>query len=330
MSVEDTWLTREKWTLVEAALICAGIEPYAGGPATDDPHEVMRRIEDGDSSAVFLELYSRSKDAVGGGLALAERSRTSYVGNHRVWPNEYVRWAFGSLPGAVHERIDWDSLKPVSGPAIDAPLHPDWTQDPYGETHFGYTIEGAARELHERYGVDEMAMQVQLRDAVWRGELLVVDWRTGLRQRIEPRELRDFHSRIRTADINSWLKSRGVDYVLGRQESVSSGDTAIAQASRGPIVKRAILLADLRDQYPLLLAAVRSNDAAFVACRVPPAHAPGNKGGYYYVDEVRNICEAKWARESGRRSVPPRSDRVVGQWAAPSQHKKAGRKPAKS
>ena len=61
----------------------------------------------------------------------------------------------------------------------------------------------------------------------------------------------------------------------------------------------------LAAKYPKLKGALTANDPAFQRCRVLKADAPGNAQGYYYLEMVEAICEAKWSRETSAALTPP-------------------------
>ena len=110
MILSADWLARDLWTLIEAAQICSGLEPYLGGPVTDSPHDIVPRIADVTARANFELLYGRSKDAADLGKLPFVRSRTGKIGNTRVRPAEYLAWAI-------------DNGHPVS-PDVKLPMKP--------------------------------------------------------------------------------------------------------------------------------------------------------------------------------------------------------------
>jgi hypothetical protein len=206
MSVEPKWYAREQWTLIEAAQIVAGVNPYQGGKATDNPHMILAQITDPDRRALFDELYARSKDDIyRDALERGEPSRTGAIGNTRVTPCRYVMWAIDCpMPERLAALIDKAALAPVFGEPL-----PSKDTDP---NKYGYTIEGAAKAIAEKYGVPERNILDRIREATVRGELTVRDPKTGFP--FAPKVRRDFWERVDVADLNSWLEKSGVPYRL--------------------------------------------------------------------------------------------------------------------
>ncbi len=94
MSVDAKWLGYEQWTLLEAAQIVAGLEPFDHAVVGDDPHAILGRIPEDSTRKLFEELYRWSKDAINiGHLAISEKSRTGRIGNTRVLPRAYLAGA---------------------------------------------------------------------------------------------------------------------------------------------------------------------------------------------------------------------------------------------
>ncbi len=230
MTIDEKWLTREKWTLIEAALLCAGIEPYAGGAATDNPHEILQRISDPWRRELFSELYARSKDAIDGdSLVSAEGSRTGNVGNIRVRPSLYAVWALDiHLPDQLSILIDKALLRPVFGATV--PSCPDDSMIP---NEFGYTIDGAARALHAQHGADEEKWRARILAATKSGDLRARDPEDGAYYKPVPP--RTFWERVSIADLNEWLARSGTKYEL-HDAPTKSGQAAPSGVTRQRII----------------------------------------------------------------------------------------------
>lgn len=98
------------------------------------------------------------------------------------------------------------------------PSAPDTT---YQEDSFGWTVLGAARELHRRYGVDENAMAVHLASLVSAGRLPLVNPKTGLHYASPSPPFRDFWDRFRASDLDGLFLESGASYRLSESTDVS-------------------------------------------------------------------------------------------------------------
>lgn len=224
MSIDPKWWTRERWTLIEAAQICAGVNPYLGKAPTDSPHVVEKRIKDPSRRELFRELYARSKDAVeGGSLEIAERPRTGNWGNVRVRPGEYVWWVTDlPLPQNLGALVPSDQF-PNALRDLPSALKLGWQEG--GD--LGPTLEEAARKLAETANVVESALLEQLWQAVQRGDLELVDPQTSLPMTAPLATRRDWFYRVRISKLNEWLESVGAPYrypdaAEGRSTSVAA------------------------------------------------------------------------------------------------------------
>jgi hypothetical protein len=169
MKVDPKWFSREKWTLIEAAQICAGVDPYQGGKETDDPHQISNQIAEPRQRGLFNELYARSKDALGGTLSLCEPTRTGAKGNNRVRPGDYVIWVADTrFLESLEPLIDLEGLiVHIFGARNASPV-----DDELIETELGYTVNGAARDLARRYPeVHEGEMRQHIKAAITHGIL---------------------------------------------------------------------------------------------------------------------------------------------------------------
>ena len=325
MSFDAKWLTRDLWTLLEAAQICAGIEPFGGGPSTDNPHTVLGQISDENLRNVVGELYARSKDAVDVGGLAQSGSRTKTYGNIRVRPFTYFLWA-------IDNGLQVSSL-------VKFPSGPVPPETRYLETEMGYTIDGVVRELSERYGVNESAMRAQVRAAIRANVLRLVNPETGMPYVSPPVDPRDWSDRLRVADLNEWFQKNGAPYLLSSKlapppsaaklnEAKPSQSVPAAQmGSANPKpVKRAVLLERLGVKYPLLANALRTNEREFVACRVPVGHSPGGKRGYYYEDRVLAVCKGRWASGTARGVAAPLPGIASGSWGMKNGKRFSGAK----
>jgi len=106
---------------------------------------------------------------------------------------------------------------------------------------FGYTIEGAAKAVADKYGVSEATLKKQILDAAKQGELKVRHPHTGIPY--APEKRRDFYERIATTDLNRWFENSGVEYRLEMAQAhcqdsqQDAGDKLLAQPTTGPLAK---------------------------------------------------------------------------------------------
>jgi hypothetical protein len=201
-----------------------------------------------------------------------------------------------------------------------------------GPNEMGYSVEEAAAEIFNLWGVHEAEMQERIREAAERGELEFIDPMTGLP--FVPTERRDFYERISTSKLNAWFEAKGVKYRLrgGPEpaETHTSGNTKAppieSGQTSGTAVKRRVLLQNLSQKYPRFDTAIRTNEREFSECRVPKELAPGKKGGYYYQERVEAVCAAKWptSEETHLGSVPAASG--LGNWGIRNGKKFSNRK----
>ena len=116
-----------------------------------------------------------------------------------------------ALKHAVLTRAEVARFAATLGIEITDALEPD-ERAVVEPNKYGYTIEGAAKAIAEKYDVPERKLRDSIFEAAARGELTVRDPQTGLPSTSKVR--RDFYGQISITDLNAWLERQGVDYRL--------------------------------------------------------------------------------------------------------------------
>jgi hypothetical protein len=208
----ENWRSRKLWTLLEAAQIYANVEPLEG---TTDPHAVLAAIHDPAMRECCADLYAAFKDGVDTESLPNLGTRTGTYGTFRARPIDFLCY--------VRDKKLPVSPAIVRGVAFSPAPQP--RDDEYLATTFGWTINGAARQLHRQYGVNEDAIRDRIVEAVLAGRLAVRDPDTGLPY--APETLRTFLDRIIAADLNAFFKTSGVDYRLVEGEPATKAGVGV-------------------------------------------------------------------------------------------------------
>lgn len=78
-------------------------------------------------------------------------------------------------------------------------------------------------------------------------------------------------------------------------------------------IKKGALLKRLGQRYPKLSNAMQANEKDFKDCRVPNAAAPGQKSGFYYLENVEALCAARWKpTDPSAGGIMPRTVKPLG------------------
>jgi len=110
----------------------------------------------------------------------------------------------------------------------EEPIPPD---DELSATDLGFTIDGAARALASKHGVNEDAIREAIRSSVMTGALKVVDPQTRMRYQGAVSAIRNFYHRVRIVDLNLWLEQCEAPYRVETPEddTASSGPTPVTR-----------------------------------------------------------------------------------------------------
>lgn len=237
MSVDSKWWSRTRWTLIEAAQICAGVNPYQGESPTDSPHTVAARITDTQRRELFNELYARSKDSLENDLPKEEESRTGYLGNVRVLPAQYLMWVIDlPLPQHLDALVPKDQFPLAFQGSPSAPI-----LDRNDGEELGPTLEEAAKTLAQVGNTVEGSLLDRLWRAVQAGDLELIDPQTKIPTAGAPRTRRDWFYRVRVTALNKWLDGAGAPYRYPTPATASdshgraaeTGGQALSTASKG-------------------------------------------------------------------------------------------------
>jgi hypothetical protein len=150
-----------------------------------------------------------------------------------VWRDEFERdYASPDRPGYTAKRKgDRDLLlAPTRADDVRAAILEGFAVDEVAPKVFGYTIEGAAKAIAEKYDVPERKLRDSIFEAAAKGELIVRDPQTGLPY--TPKLRRDFWEVISPSDANAWLEKQGVGYRL--DPLPKSGDRDLSSVMAPP------------------------------------------------------------------------------------------------